>query len=156
MNVTKLINKYHEVYTFLYNKDVPLDIWYQEQFNEMKEDPDFRKAVVSVIRETREPIASDREREAFYIAYMTLYINLKKTVEMSFDFKQLKNLKKVIAVYNEATLRLDIVTVDAMQFYVTLEEKDEATFLRQLGFDERCKFTELETLTINIPDKALE
>lgn len=59
----------------------------------------------------------------------------------------------VIAVFNRATMRLDIRMADPEAMDVSDEE-----FLKSLGYDDPryMEWTKLETMTINIPNKTIE
>lgn len=64
-----------------------------------------------------------------------------------------------VAILNKATLNMDVRMVNPEDMYAELDidGTDEKRLLRKLGYDERlCVWTELETMSINVPDKSID
>lgn len=63
-----------------------------------------------------------------------------------------------VAILNKATLNMDVRMVKPEDMYAEwdIEGVDGKHLLRRLGYDERlCVWTELETMSVDVPDKAL-
>lgn len=64
-----------------------------------------------------------------------------------------------VAILNKATLNMDVRMVKPEDMYAEwdIDGADGKHLLRRLGYDERlCVWTELETMSVDVPDKAVD